>query len=81
MTDGQNTHGTDASKKFNDASGNEAEDIDTMDYLNRKQRRRKSRAKQLIEFPQPVLIGPYPGNGPKIVFIPGMKKNLVYFCY
>ena len=81
FTDGQNTHGTDTSKKFNDASGNEAEDVDTMDYLNRKQRRRKSRTKQPIEIPQPVLIGPYPGNSRKIVFIPGMNNISVFVSY
>jgi len=69
FTDGQNTDGTKASQKF-DATLNDAEDIDAMGYLNRKQRRKKSRTKHLIEIPQPVLIGPYAGNSRKIVFIP-----------
>ena len=72
FTDGQNTNATGASKKGNEASLNEIDDIDPMDYLNRKHRRRKSRTKQLIEIPQPVLIGPYTGNSRKIVFIPGI---------
>ena len=73
FTDGQATNATGASKKGNEASLNEIDDIDPMDYLNRKHRRRKSRTKQLIEIPQPVLIGPYTGNSRKIVFIPGIK--------
>jgi len=72
FTDGQNTNATGASKNGNEASFNEIDDIDPMDYLNRKHRRRKSRTKQLIEIPQPVLIGPYTGNSRKIVFIPGI---------
>ena len=73
FTDGQNTNATGANEKRNEASLNEVDDIDPMDYLNRKHRRRKSRTKQLIEIPQPVLIGPYPGNSRKIVFIPGTR--------
>ena len=72
FTDGQNIDATGASKKGKEASLNEIDDIDPMDYLNRKHRRRKSRTKQLIEIPQPVLIGPYTGNSRKIVFIPGI---------
>lgn len=61
-TDGLNT---DASQKVTEA----AED-DDIDKIGRKHRRRKTRTKQLIEIPQPVLIGPYASHGKKIVFIP-----------